>query len=168
MNNLLVLLLMFSGVLFICLKFSAWKDWKKYYATIQYAVLWSFIYSLVYYRKPLWIFTKLISPVINDLIYTLILAPFTLMLFLTYLPPKYFKQIKYIVIWAVLYTIAEWILLYHGYVRYDESWNILLSFAFNIMLFSLVTMHFKKPLLTWAITIILALGFMKLFPVQLY
>lgn len=109
----------------------------------------------------------MISPIVNNILYTLIFAPSTLALFITYLPKFFVHHVLYILNWAILYTISEGIILYLGYVEYDQRWNLMYSFYFNIMLFSLVTIHLRRPLLTWAITFILALIFIKIFPVNL-
>lgn len=53
-----LLLAFLLTILLICIRFSNWKGWKEYYPTILYAILWSFIYNLVYNTQPLWTFTK--------------------------------------------------------------------------------------------------------------
>ncbi len=82
--------------------------------------------------------------VIKDLIY-----PPAVILFLTHYPKGVFKQVIYILFWAVVNTVLEYIAYLFGGIYYDHGWNLLYSFILLVIAFALVRLHYKRPLLVW-------------------
>ncbi|HEX9062129.1 MAG TPA: hypothetical protein VF941_18280, partial [Clostridia bacterium] len=64
----------------------------------------------------------------------------------------------YILFWALLATGIELLSVLLGLFRYLNGWNPGYSFVFDIVALFLLILHYKKPLLTWALTGILILS----------
>lgn len=142
--------------LLACFFFGAWKNWGKYYSTILYVIIGDLAYNFVFYNFLLWEYKKLASHTINDLLYVLIVFPCSIILFLTYYPSKLKKQILYVLVWSGFNTTVEFISSNMGYLSYHNGWNIVWSFGFYIIAFSLIRLHYKHPLIVWPISLGLA------------
>jgi hypothetical protein len=58
------------------------------------------------------------------------------------------------VIVSAIYALIEYIMYLKGSFEYYNNWNTLYSFFFDIALYSIITVHNKKPLIGWLIILI--------------
>lgn len=143
----------------VCWKWGNWRNWKEYYPTILYFLVGNLVYIVITQYKPLWNFGEIFRQFpILDIIFMLSIYPSTTILFLSFYPfstsPK--KQALYIVFWVALFTLLEYIAYLTGGFGYTNGWNIGYSTLFNFLMFPLLRLHIKKPLLVWPVSALLA------------
>lgn len=142
----------------ICWKWGNWRNWREYYPTILFVFLANLAYVLLTDDKPLWTFGMLSYryPFVN-LIIMVLLYPGTVILYLTFYPKAWQKQIVYILLWVVIYLAVEVAAYFTRGFEYFNGWTVYYSFIFNLIMFPLIRLHYKKPLLAWPISAILAI-----------
>lgn len=139
-------------------KWGDWKNWKKYHPTILFYAMGDFCAGLVLYNFPLWSFeSPLLGKTFSNLLITLVFFPATILLYLPHFPKKRIFQIIYIFLWSGLYTLIEFVSLLLGYFSHFNGWTIWWTFLFNLVMFSIFWVHFKKPLIAILITIFCAI-----------
>lgn len=140
----------------ICWKWGDWRHWGKYYPTILYMLIGDLVEDLLMYSKPLWGFGEFIEKYpFLDITVMLLIYPSTVVLFLTWYPKPWGKQILYILLWVGIYTIIEVVALFTSSFSYHNGWHIGYSLVFNLLMFPLLVLHYKKPLLVWPISAVL-------------
>lgn len=148
------------GVLGIaaCWKWGDWRHWKFYYPTILYTYIGNLVYDILTYNRQLWAFGSFVNryPAL-DLAMMAVIYPSTVILFLCHYPETAFSRVRYIAAWAILYTAVEVAAFFSGGFIYMNGWNVLYSLAFNVIMFPLTRLHFKRPLLAWPISATMAL-----------
>lgn len=156
-------------LLLICLKWGDWKNWRKYYPTILYVIVWDLLYNLFTVNHPLW---RLEHPILkhtfSDLLLAFVSFPCYIFLFLPHIPKfSIVKQILHIAFWAILLSILEAISVSLQTISYHNGWNFWWSVVFNIITFSMIRIHYENPLLAWPISILLFLIIMVIFKLPL-
>jgi hypothetical protein len=154
----------------ICYKWGNWRSWKEYYSTILYFVIGDFVYITLTQTKPLWNLGEMLDQFpIFQIIFMIMLYPSTTILFLTFYPssPSLSKQAFYILLWVCIFTGIEAIACLTGGFKYSNGWNLCYSFLFDLLMFPLLRLHFKKTLLVWPISVVLALVFVLWFKIPL-
>lgn len=160
----------FFGIIsiLICWKWGNWKNWKEYYPTILYFIIGNLVYCILTCDKPLWQFIEFFSKcTFSDISIMILLYPSTVILFLSFLPKTLLKKIMYILLWVIIYTLIELVSLYTGSFAYKNGWNIYFTIIFNIIMFSLLLLHYTNPLIVWPVSAILAFSMMLLFKIPL-
>lgn len=147
---------------FIVWKWGDWKNWNKYYSTILYFIIGDLVYNFLTYNSPLWKYEpSIMNSTLADLLIAVVVFPSTVLLFLPYLPGKLTKQIIHIAKWVAIYSAIEWIYYSLGFISYHNNWNIGWSILFYFIMFSLLWLHYKRPLWVWPIS--MALAFLTLY-----
>jgi hypothetical protein len=137
----------------VCWKWGDWRNWKLYYPTILYLLIGDLVADYLLYAHPLWGFGTFVeSCSVLDLSVMVLLYPATVILFLTFYPKLAGKQVLYIMLWVGLYSAMEMIAYIMGGFCYHNGWTIWYSVAFNLGMFPLLRLHYKKPLLVWPIS----------------
>lgn len=145
-------------------KFGDWKNWAKYYPTVLFMGMGNLIYHLAFQKKVLWCFNPGgIAPIISELFVIFTIFFCTVIIFLTHFPKKLLKQIKYIILWVIIYLIIESLMLYIGMQFNNNGWNIWWSLLHNFYMFPLLAIHHKRPLLAWLLAIVALLIMMRVF-----
>jgi hypothetical protein len=152
----------------VCWKWGDWRRWERYYPTILYLLIGDLVSDYLLYGNSLWAFGSFVEkfPVL-DICITLLLYPTTVILYLSFYPGGLMKQALYVLMWAGIYTLAEWIACHTGGFCYHDGWNIWYSLIFNMLMFPLLRLHFKKPLLVWPISAALCFLFLWWFRIPL-
>jgi len=149
----------------LILAFAAWKwsdyqNWRLYYPTMLFFIAGNFSYTLLTYNYPLW---ELESPLLkttgSDFLIALIDFPATVLIFLPRYPKGRIKQVLYILLWVLIYTLIEIVSYALGFISYHNGWNIWWSVLFNLILFPLLRLHHEKPPLAWLASMVLAFLF---------
>lgn len=157
------------GIL-IAWKWGNWKNWKEYYPTILYLIVADKIYDVLTQSKPFWYYGYLLGHYpFFDVTVAVLLYPATIILFLTFFPEAASKMIQgvYFLLWVLIYTLIEYLASITGGFTYCNGWNLSYSVVFNMIMFPLLYLHYKKPLLVWPISSVLAFLFMFLFEIPL-
>lgn len=152
----------------ICWKWGNWRNWKEYYSTILYLFIGSIVCDFLLYQHPLWAFNKLTEeyPFLKIFI-TAVLFPSTVILYLSHLPKSGKRMVLYIILWVAIYTVVELFAYLIGDFLYFNGWNIKYTLVFNLLMFPLITLHYKKPLYVWPISMILAFALILYFKISL-
>lgn len=141
------------------LKWGDLKNWKLYYPTILYFGIGDLAYNFLTCNNPLWVYeSPIFHHTFSDLLIIATAFPSFVLLFLPYYPDKFIKQIGYIAIWVFITSTLEYISYSLGYFSYHNGWSVWWSAVHNCIAFPLLHLHYKKPLLVWPISVVLAIG----------
>lgn len=148
-----------------------WGDWRRlrqYYSTILFLALGDYICLYFTFDKPLWRFTTIIPTKLAETMMALLIFPCVVLLFLPYFPKKNnSRKLLYICIWTSIFSLIEWwALRIHHFVHFNE-WKLTYSVAFNLGMFTLIQIHYKKPLWAWSISLVTAIFIITVFKIPL-
>jgi len=145
------------------IKWGDWRNWETYYSTILYFIFCDVMYYYLTVSKPLWILhpTWPLRYELISLIGEFIVFASTVLIFLGKYPANRFISISWTFVWVVIYTLNEWLLLKTGTFTHYNSWTLVDSFFFNILLFLFLRLHQKKPLLILCLSI--PIGFLLMY-----
>lgn len=105
---------------------------------------------------------------IISLMIMFIVYPSTILIYLGRFPHVRWKQMLWIGLWVSLYLGVEYINLnYLHLIRHHNGWNIQWSLIFNIIMFIMLRLHIKKPILAWALSFVWILLLLKMFHVPI-
>jgi hypothetical protein len=142
-------------IIFVVWHRGIWRDWKQYHATMLFFGFMDLAYNSIckennyfLWRINLDVFSSRIT--LSGL-YVFVIYPFTVLLFLNKLPRGINKQIIHVAKWVVIYTFVEWIGGIFNRIEYFNGWSLLHSFVFNIILFSGLMLHYKRPFTAYVI-----------------
>ncbi|MGG3563049.1 CBO0543 family protein [Neobacillus rhizosphaerae] len=144
------------------IKWGDWKNWKAYYSTILFFIGGDLLKNSLLHNHRMWSYQEvyfgqqfLIGHMAINLMIAIIVYPATILIYLGHFPRSIKKQILWVSLWVFLYSGIEGINFYFlNLINYDHNWNLLWSIFFNIVMFTVLRVHFLKPLLAWAISII--------------
>ena len=149
-----------------CCKWGNWKSWKLYYPSIQFLIIGDLTCNFLLYNKPLWAYGGGIwNHTFADLFEAVVIYPCLVILFLTHYPQLIKKQIIYILCSVVIFTSYEGVSVLFGEFFYYDGWNIGWSLLLNCGLFSILGLHYKRPLLVWPISMVLAFVILYIFKI---
>ncbi len=152
----------------VCWRSGKWRNWKEYYSTVLYLFIGNIVCDLLVYQKPLWAFNDLaVRYPFLCISITAVLYPSTVIMYLSHLPKTAKKCIFYIVLWAAIYSAMELLAHLIGDFRYFNGWHIIHSLVFNVVMFPMILLHYKKPLFAWPISAVLAFLFIWFFEIPL-
>ena len=80
--------------------------------------------------------------------------PSTIFLYLGHFPKNRNKQVAYIGLWVLIYTTEEWTKLMQGSMIHEHGWSMGWSILFNIVMFTLLAVHHRRPLLAWVLSVL--------------
>ncbi|QGQ95519.1 hypothetical protein EHS13_11830 [Paenibacillus psychroresistens] len=149
-------------------RWADWKNWQKYHTTMLYIVVGGLLYEYLTKGFVLWVFHPdfLYNQRITIIIYAIFTMPLSVLLFLSNYPPtNKLKQLKYLLKWIFIYSIAELALQILGKITYENNWTYWYSVLFDVMMFPMLRLHYVKPLRAYFLSIIIIVGLMWYFKV---
>lgn len=163
--------LLIAGIALIaCWKWGDWRNWEKYYPTILFMIVGNFLYNILTYNYPMWLYEEALLPnhTMIEMVHSFVVFPVTVLIFLPSFPEKnIFKKAVYILRWVFIFISVEWMMSKLDLFSYHNGWNIGWSILFNAIMFTMLRIHFKKPLLAWAISIFIVLWLIIFFEVPI-
>ncbi|WP_042148844.1 CBO0543 family protein [Paucisalibacillus sp. EB02] len=143
-------------------KWGKWREWRKYYSTILFFILCDFFANILTYNYPLWRYQESIfaTNILTNHSYISIMImfivyPATTLIYLGHFPKGTGKKVLWVLFWVALYWGVEFVNLhYFKLIRHENGWSMGWSLAFNIVMFSTVWAHYRKPILAWSFAII--------------
>jgi phosphatidylserine synthase len=148
-----------------------WRNWEQYHLTMLFVVAGNLLYNFMTANYFLWRLDPDFLPnhSMTELIYSFIIFPGTVILFLSNYPVGTGKQIKHHVKWILIYIGMEGLFLLTGRIIYQYGWNIWWSLAFLCVMFPIIRIHYKRPLLAYFLSGIVAAVVLWIFdvPVEL-
>jgi peptidoglycan/LPS O-acetylase OafA/YrhL len=117
----------------------------------------------------MWIFHDLILP--NHTTITLLAMTIsytvTVLIYLGKFPEGWMKRLFWFLLWVGIYLVAEYFNYKMGFITYHHSWNFGWSVFFTVIIFLILPIHQKKPLLAWLLSIIIILFLLNVFDVKI-
>ncbi len=152
------------GIIFI-----DWKSWKEYYPTILYYCVVNALYDFLYYNHSLWEFRAITTDYLNhtiiSIVFYFIVIPISIFIFLQRFPTRTLNKVIYILAWAFFYWIIEFFYVTKGMFIYKNGWNIWHSLWFDVLMFLMIRLHYKKTRLALIITFFTIIIFVIMFPI---
>lgn len=133
-----------------------WERFYKFHATILYISAMNLVYLFFTTDYHLWRMLPDLGlpPSIIYMLYTFIVFPCSAILFLSHYPKPFKSQIYHILKWIIIYIGAEWIGSLFNRITYGHGWNLWWSFLFLFLMFPMFRLHYKRPLLTYLLTLV--------------
>jgi len=145
----------------IGLLFGVWNRWKEHYPTLLFWIIGNFLYGTLLNHYRVWEYhpvgiDKIIFPThtIIGLKIAFLTYPFIIPIFLGRLPKLFFFKILWIIFWALLFEGVEFIAYITKSITYNYGWSMLWSFGFNLVTYTLLTIHHWKPWIAWSLSFI--------------
>lgn len=133
-----------------------WKNWQQYYPTMIFFILMDLLQDFLTYNHPFWLFHDIIISTHTIIALSIMLMKYPAII-LIYL--KYFyqtnnnkKRVFHFTFWVLLYAVHEYVNLQLGFISHHNGWNMGWSFLFIIIMFSILTVHYKNPLIAWGLS----------------
>lgn len=158
------------GWIYAAWRWGDWRNWKKYQATILYLLCLDFLYNFLTYDYPLWKFSDFFLPThtLNSLAVTLIGFPCSMLIYLGRYPEDSMaKKIIHTLLWIILFSSVELFYVLIGLFHYYHGWNFGWSVLFNCVEFLMLRLHYKRPLLTYLISVLSVIALMVLFKIPI-
>lgn len=161
-----LILALFS--IFAAWRWSDWRNWKQYHATMIFITAGGFLYEFLTVNKALWVFHPdfLYNQTITIIVYAIVTMPLSVLLFLSTYPKTIGKQIRHLLTWIGIYVCGELILQYMGRISYQNGWSLWHSILFDMMMFPMIRLHHTRPLLAYAISVLITLLLMTWFQIE--
>lgn len=155
--------------IFCAVKWGDWKNWKAYYPTFLFLMVGDLVYQFLFFNYSMWEFV----PVGSDknwvkhthiaFLIMLIKYPATVAIFLGHLPRVFWKKTLYIIAWTLVYILNEYIDLKLGAIVHKHGWNLAWSALFSFVLFTILAIHYKRPLIAWIFSAVFAIFLWNVF-----
>lgn len=157
------------AVILTALKWGDWKHWQKYHTTMLFSIIGSLLYNYLYCNHYLWkmkVDFFVSNFIVVELLYSFIVLPLTVLLFLTNYPTTIKGQILRNIKYIVIYIVIEWIYYKLGRIVYDNGWNAWWSMAWDCMMFPVWVLHYKRPIRAYSVSFAFVIIFLLLFPIS--
>lgn len=155
-------------LILVCWKWGDLRNWRLYYPTILYFIIGDLTAYILLRNKPLWLYEgRPYNHFFPDLYCAIFIYPWMIILYLKHYPDRLKKQVPYILLFVTMFSAFEYILYLLGLFSYDNKWCLAYSVVFNLLMFPLLRLHFKKPLLVWPISMALAFAILFIFNIPI-
>ncbi|WP_096199721.1 CBO0543 family protein [Bacillus sp. FJAT-45350] len=147
-----------------------WKNWQKYQATILFIALGNLTYNFLTANYFLWRMEAdfISNHTLTEMVYTFIVFPATVILFIGNYPNTKLKQFLHTIQWIGIYAIWEAVFIYTGHIIYQYEWTLWWSIAFLCVMFPLLKLHETRPLLTYFLSALVAVAVLWWFEVPVH
>ncbi|WP_281368214.1 CBO0543 family protein [Neobacillus endophyticus] len=145
-----------------------WRNWKRYYPTILFFVIGDFLYNFLLYKKSMWVFHDLIIP--NHTTITILSMVFsytaTVLIYLGKFPKGWAKRFLWFLLWVGIYLTVEFVDYKLGFITYHNGWSFRWSVFFTAIIFFILPIHYKNPLLAWLLSIVIIIVLLNIFGIK--
>ncbi|MGO4886715.1 CBO0543 family protein [Anaerobacillus sp. MEB173] len=147
-----------------------WRNWKKYHTTILFVALGNLLYNFLTAGFFLWRLDAdfISNHSLTEMLYTFIVFPATVILFLGNFPTDWKGKLKRVLKWIMIYVAWETVFVFTGSIEYQYGWNLGWSAAFDVIMFPLLRLHESRPLLTYFLSGIVAVAVLWWFKVPVH
>jgi len=144
-----------------------WNNLEKYYPTILFVMVVNVTASFLTYHHTLWNFNPdylVKTYTIIELLNSYIVLPCTVFVFLSNFPPfSNILQYTYIGLWIIIYSTIELLDSMIGGISYQHGWSWQISTLFDCAIFSIIRIHYIRPVWAWGITFLLGAAIVTIF-----
>lgn len=132
-------------------KWADWSKWKEFLPSMYFMATANLFYQYLGHQlHHLWQYQKcFINEIVTDNLYTFIVFPCTVMLYLSNYPKTLSSQVYRNVKWICIYLFLELIGYYFGFITYQGGWSFYWSCLLVCTIFPMLRLHHVKPL--WAL-----------------
>jgi hypothetical protein len=132
-----------------------WKNWQKYHTTMLFIAVGNLLYNFLCANHLLWKINPdiLSNHTTTEMLYTFIVFPATAFLFLSNYPEGLWKQVMHISTWIGIYVVVEWLFIMTDRIVYQYGWGLGWSALFDLHMFPILRLYYKKPLIAYALSI---------------
>lgn len=150
-------------------KWGDWRNWKRYYPTILFFIIGDFLYNFLLYKQSMWLFHDLILPNHTTITILAMVVSYsaTVLIYLGRFPEGWKKRSLWFLLWVGIYICAEYFNNTFGFITYHNGWNIWWSVLFTGIIFFILPIHHKRPLLAWLISIVIIGSLLSIFDVKI-
>jgi hypothetical protein len=143
--------------IFAVWRWGDWRNWQKYHATMLYMITFSLLGDFLTYNYSLWIFSDFFLPThsLNSIVVTFICFPATVLIYLSRFPfqATVLKKVLYISAWVFLYVAIEYFFIVIDLFHYDNGWHLGWSVLIDVVLFPMLLLHYRKPIVAYLLGI---------------
>lgn len=141
--------------IFAVWKWGDWRQWEKYHTTMLFIALGNLIYNFLTAGWFLWRLEAdfLTNHSLTEMLYTIIVFPGSVLIFLSNFPTTTIRKVLHILTWIAIYVSVEWVFLFTKHISYQYGWNFWWSVLFNLVMFPILAVHHKRPLLAYLLSI---------------
>jgi hypothetical protein len=137
--------------------FVKWRNFKEFYPTIQFFIIGNLLYNFLFYNHTLWAYKAVTVTWLNhtliDITFSFFILPVVIMIYLQYFPKTTKKKIMYVSVWIAYFSFLEYIFFKRGLFIYENNWGIIMSMVFNTIMFVILRLHHRKPMLALAVSL---------------
>ncbi|WP_421384905.1 CBO0543 family protein [Bacillus salacetis] len=156
MSIIILILYIVAGV-----KYGEWSKFNEYYSTILFFIIGDLLSQFLLYDHSLWMFHPMdkldrlfyLNHTSIALLKMAIQYTVTVAIFIGRLPEGVGKQALMVLFWTVIYGLNEYLTHLLGGLSYHKGWNFGWDIVFNIMMLTMLIIHYKKPILAWILTV---------------
>lgn len=147
-----------------------WRKWKEFHTTLLFFALGNIVYNFLTANYFLWRLDAdfLSNHTLTELIYTFIVFPATAILYLGNYPEGIWKQIIHNLQWIFIYAIWEYVFNFTGSIEYQYGWTYWWSVAVLFVMFPLLKLHVKRPILAYILFALTCVIFVWLFEIPVH
>ena len=158
---------------FLGWKFGNWKDFNRYYPTILFFIIGDLLSQFLLFDYSMWEFHAVTSldqqfklnHTLISLLKMLIQYTVTISIFIGRKPKTFLRKVLWVGVWTSIYGFNEGIAHYLGMLTYDNGWNFGWDILFNVLMFTVLLIHYKRPLMAWIFSVPIILGLWIIFNV---
>ncbi|MBW3114114.1 MULTISPECIES: hypothetical protein [Bacillaceae] len=141
-------------------KFGNWKDFYHYYPTLLFFIIGDLLSQFLLYDYSMWEFRPVtpfgnflhLNHTLVSLSKMMIQYTVTISIFIGRLPSSFPGKIGWIFLWTSIYGLTEGISYFFGMMTYHHGWGLSWDILFNLMMFTVLIVHHKNPILGWVIS----------------
>lgn len=145
-----------------------WRKWRQYQSTMLYMFAVAMTYEFLTKDYKMWHFHPdfLLNRVLAVMVYAVVSMPLSTLLFLAYFPEtERWKQLRHYLVWVAIYGVIEVVLSVTGRIMYEHRWNFWWSLVFDVIMFPMLRLHSKNPLVAYILSIPIVVGYLLIFQV---
>lgn len=146
-----------------------WHQWRKYLPTMLYMSLSNLLY--LYLTSDFWLWRIVPDFLLEQkevaMLYTFIVFPCTVIVFLSHYPDRRRGQLLHFAKWIIIYGVVEWIGFLTGRIDYAHGWSIWWSLFFLCMMFPMLVLHHFKPLYAHVLSVFWVTFYILVFQVPM-
>ncbi|WP_412176633.1 CBO0543 family protein [Bacillus sp. T3] len=146
-----------------------WRNWQRYYPTILFLIIGDFLYNFLLYKKSMWLFHDVFLP--NHTIITVLAMVVsysaTVLIYLGRFPKDRKRRVYWFFMWSGLYIMIEYVNSKLGFITYHNGWTFGWSIFFTFIIFTILPIHHRNPLIAWFLSIIIILVLLLSFDVKI-
>lgn len=150
-------------------KWADWKNWAKYYPTILFVMVVNLAASFLTYHHILWNYNPdsiVKSQTLIEMVNSFFMLPATTFIYLSTMSafPTKLCKLACMSFWIVLYACLEFIDHFIiGGISYKNGWSWPASAIFDIAMFSIIWLHYLRPLVAWTLSFAMTAAIILMF-----